>query len=338
MSDSEHTPLHKLPVDNPAEHIADLKADHQTKFMAGELERVLKEIEETKALAEEDGMAELAEDELETLREQKEGLERQLSEIISSERQEQEFPNKIIMEIRAGAGGDEAALFARELANMYLRYGEKQGWTAKQVNASESDIGGIKEADYRIKGKDIYEKLRFETGVHRVQRVPETEKSGRIHTSTASVAILPLRKKKEITLKDEDLEVSFARAGGSGGQNVNRRETAVHMTHTPTGIQVRCTEERTQRKNRKRAKEILRAKLEQRQREKERKQRDKKRQNQIGTGGRSEKIRTYNFHQDRITDHRINESWSNIEAVMGGDIGHILNALQEADSGKSKTS
>jgi peptide chain release factor 1 len=326
---NEATPLHKLPEDNPAEHIADLKADHKTKFMAGELERVIEEIEETKELAEEEGMGELVEEELATLREQKEGLEDQLSDIIAKEKHGQEFPNKIIMEIRSGAGGDEAALFARDLMNMYLSYAEDQGWQAKQVNMSESDLGGVKEADFRIKGKDVYETLRFETGVHRVQRVPKTEKSGRIHTSTASVAILPLRDKKEVNIKDEDLAVSFARAGGSGGQNVNRRETAVHMEHKPTGIKVRCTEERTQRKNRERAKEILQAKLEQRQREKEEKQRAQKRQNQIGTGGRSEKIRTYNFHQDRMTDHRINESWSNIEAVMDGEIGEILETLQE---------
>lgn len=329
-NENEATPLHKLPADNPAEHIKDLKADHKTKFMAGELERVINEIEETKALADEDGMDELVEDELETLREQKDGLEKQLSDIISKEKHDQEFPNKIIMEIRSGAGGDEAALFARDLMNMYLNYAEDQGWQAKQVNLSESDLGGVKEADYRVKGKDIYEWLRFETGVHRVQRVPETEKSGRIHTSTASVAILPLRDKKEVSISDEDLEVSFARAGGSGGQNVNRRETAVHMEHKPTGIKVRCTEERTQRKNRERAKEILQAKLEQRQREKEQKQRAQKRQSQIGTGGRSEKIRTYNFHQDRITDHRINESWSNIESVMSGEIQEILQELQTA--------
>lgn len=327
---SDATPLHKLPADNPAEHIKDLKADHKTKFMAGELERVIEEIEETKALANEEGMEELAQDELETLKEQRQGLEDQLSQIISNERKEQEFPNKIIMEIRAGAGGDEAALFARELMQMYINYAERQGWQAKQVNMSQSDLGGVKEADYQIKGKDIYKWLRFETGVHRVQRVPETEKSGRIHTSTASVAILPVRKKKEVDLKEEDLEVSFARAGGSGGQNVNRRETAVHMTHKPTGLTVRCTEERTQRKNRERAKEILQAKLEQLQREKEEKQRAKKRKNQIGTGGRSEKIRTYNFPQDRITDHRLETSWSNIEAKLDGDIEDILAALQTA--------
>jgi peptide chain release factor 1 len=331
MSNEKNTtPLHKLPADNPAEHIKDLKADHKTKFMAGELERVLNEMEETRELADEAGMDELVEEELETLREQKEGLEEQLSSIIADAKHDQEFPNKVIMEIRSGAGGDEAALFARELMQMYLNYTENQGWQAKQVNMSESDLGGVKEADYRIKGKDIYKSLRFETGVHRVQRVPETEKSGRIHTSTASVAILPLRDKKEVNIKDEDLAVSFARAGGSGGQNVNRRETAVHMEHTPTGIKVRCTEERTQRKNRERAKEILQAKLEQRQREKEQKKRSEKRQSQIGTGGRSEKIRTYNFHQDRVTDHRINESWSNIEAIIDGEIGDILEALQNA--------
>ncbi len=166
--------------------------------------------------------------------------------------------------------------------------------------------------------------------MHRVQRVPSTEKAGRIHTSTASVAILPIRKQKQINIKDEDIEMTFSRSGGAGGQNVNKVESAVQITHKPTGIQVRCTEERTQLKNRQRAMEILEAKLEELQREKEANERASKRKNQIGTGGRSEKIRTYNFPQDRITDHRINESWSNIEAVMSGEIGDILQALATA--------
>lgn len=326
--------LHEIPADNPADHLGDLKQIHKTKFLAGELERVMQEIKETKELADQEaGMDELVEDELETLREQKESLEEQLADMIKAAQQADQSPNQIIMEIRSGAGGDEAALFAKDLVGMYLNYAEDQGWQAKRTNLSESDLGGIKEADYEIKGKDIYKWLRFETGVHRVQRVPETEKSGRIHTSTASVAILPVREKKQVEINDEDLEVSFARAGGSGGQNVNRRETAVHMTHKPTGLTVRCTEERTQRRNRERAREILQAKLEERRREKEEKQRARKRQNQIGSGGRSEKIRTYNFPQDRITDHRIEESWSNIEAKLDGEIGEILEALQEAAEG-----
>lgn len=329
------TPLRKIPPEELEGYISDLKQHHKTKFLAGELERVNSEIKETKELAkEEEEMDELVDEELETLKEQKEGLEDQLISIIEGAQRADEFPNKIIMEVRSGAGGDEAALFARDLTQMYLNYAEKQGWQAKQVNLSENSLGGIKEADYEIKGKGIYKWLRFETGVHRVQRIPETEKSGRIHTSTASVAVLPVRKKKEVNIKDEDLEVSFARAGGSGGQNVNRRETAVHMTHKPTGLQVRCTEERTQRKNRERAKEILQAKLEQRQREKEKQERSQKRKEQIGTGGRSEKIRTYNFPQDRVTDHRIGESWSNIEGIMAGEIDDLLTTLQqEAEQG-----
>jgi peptide chain release factor 1 len=200
------------------------------------------------------------------------------------------------------------------------------------VNVSENSLGGVKEADYEIKGKDIYKEMRFETGVHRVQRIPSTEKAGRIHTSTASVAILPIRKQKQIHIKDEDIEMTFSRSGGAGGQNVNKVESAVQITHKPTGIQVRCTEDRTQLKNRERALEILEAKLEEKQREKEASERASHRKDQIGTGGRSEKIRTYNFPQDRITDHRINESWSNIEAVMSGEIGDILQALADAQA------
>jgi peptide chain release factor 1 len=222
-------------------------------------------------------------------------------------------------------------LFAGDLVEMYLNFCSQQGWQAKLINSSKNSLGGVREADYEIKGKDIYKLLRFETGVHRVQRIPATEKSGRIHTSTASVAILPIHKRKQVEIKDEDIEMTFSRSGGAGGQNVNKVESAVQITHKQTGLQVRCTEERSQLKNRERALDILQAKLEQLQREKEDSERAATRKGQIGTGGRSEKIRTYNFPQDRITDHRINESWSNIEAVIGGDIGKILNTLEEYD-------
>lgn len=324
--------LHQIPTDDVMAHLDDLKQINSTRFLAGELERINNEIAETKKMAEDDGMEELVADEVETLQEQKEGLHKQLESMVKNAQRADQFPNQIVLELRAAAGGDEASLFAGELADMYLNYCANQGWKAKLVNVSENSLGGVKEADYEIKGKDIYERLRFETGVHRVQRIPSTEKAGRIHTSTASVAILPIRKQKQINIKDEDLEMTFSRSGGAGGQNVNKVESAVQVTHKPTGIQVRCTEERTQLKNRERAMEILSAKIEERQREKEAAERASHRKNQIGTGGRSEKIRTYNFPQDRITDHRINESWSNIEAVMAGEIGDILQALADAQA------
>ena len=323
--------LRQIPTDEILAHTDELKQIPETRFLAGELERISGEIADTKAMAEEDDdMAGLVEDELETLRQQRSGLTEQIETMIENAQREDQFPNQVILEIRAGAGGDEAALFAAELAQMYVTYCQNQGFQAKTINLSENTIGGVKEVDYELKGKDIYKFLRFETGVHRVQRVPETEKSGRIHTSTASVAIMPIRKQKEINIKDEDIEMTFSRSGGAGGQNVNKVESAVQITHKPTGVQVRCTEERTQRKNRERAMEILEAKISQRQREKEEEARAAKRKNQIGTGGRSEKIRTYNFPQDRITDHRISESWSNIEAVMNGEIAEILSALEAA--------
>ncbi|MEX2369173.1 MAG: PCRF domain-containing protein [Candidatus Paceibacterota bacterium] len=325
--------LQDIPADDIQGNLGDLKQLNETKFLASELERILDEIKETNELVEGNKeMAELATEELETLEEQRVALEEQLQSMVEGAKEEDKFPNQIVLEIRAGAGGDEAALFAAELAEMYLNYASQQGWQAKLINSSKNSLGGVKEADYEIKGRDIYKWLRFETGVHRVQRIPATEKSGRIHTSTASVVILPINKRKQVEIKNEDIEMTFSRAGGAGGQNVNKVESAVQITHKSTGIQVRCTEDRTQLKNRERAMEILQAKLEQAQREKEDSERAATRKGQIGTGGRSEKIRTYNFPQDRITDHRINESWSNIEAVMGGEIGKILTTLQEYDA------
>ncbi|MEX0935135.1 MAG: PCRF domain-containing protein [Candidatus Paceibacterota bacterium] len=318
-------------IEQVKSEIDELRSDSKYSFLVQEFERVEGRIEETKKTALSDpGLAELAEEEIGTLSKQLEGVADQIVEMRKSEEEEEEFPNHIVLEIRAGAGGDEAAIFAADLVEMYQKYAASQGWTVTTTSTSPLGIGGYKEANFEIRGEDVYRKLRFETGVHRVQRVPETEKSGRIHTSTASVAILPIRKKSKVEIKQEDIEMEFSRAGGKGGQNVNKVETAVRVIHKPTGIDVRVTEERSQLKNREKAMAILQAKVEQAVEEEEARKYAEKRKNQIGTGDRSEKIRTYNFLQDRVTDHRIKESWHNIESIMEGEIDSIIDVLLAA--------
>ncbi len=233
----------------------------------------------------------------------------------------------IIIEIRAGTGGEEAALFAEELANMYRKYAETRGWSVRVLDESESPLGGYKEVSFEIRGKGVYKDLRFETGVHRVQRVPATEKMGRVHTSTASVAILPIRKSTKVEINPADLEVTFSRAGGKGGQNVNKVETAVRLTHKPTGIVISCRAERSQQANREKALAILEAKLDEMKREEEAAKYASERKEQVGTADRSEKIRTYNILQDRITDHRINKSWHGIETILKGRLDPIVEAF-----------
>jgi peptide chain release factor 1 len=252
-----------------------------------------------------------------------------MDEILKEDEKEEEFPNEIILEVRAGVGGEEAALFAEKLALMYERYSERMGWNWKTVDESKSALGGYKEASFEIRGKGVYEALRFETGVHRIQRIPATEKSGRVHTSTASVAILPIRKKTKVEINPSDLQIEFSRAGGKGGQNVNKVETAVRILHKPTGIDVRATAERSQNANKERAMAIVLAKLEILHEEEENKKFSANRKSQIGTADRSEKIRTYNVLQDRVTDHRIKESWHNIETIFAGGIEEIVNSLRE---------
>src|SRR3990167_4561872 len=202
---------------------------------------------------------------------------------------------------------------------MYKKYADSKGWSFSVVNESKTSLGGYKEAAIEIRGEGVYQKLRFETGVHRIQRIPETEKMGRVHTSTASVAILPIRKKTTIEIKPSDLEIELSRSGGAGGQNVNKVETAVRIIHKPTGIDVRSTAERSQLKNREKAMSILTAKLEARKEEEEAAEHSLNRKTQIGTADRSEKIRTYNILQDRVTDHRIKKSWHNIERIFKGN-------------------
>ena len=310
--------------------LEELSADHQTSFAASEIKRLVREYETTKEMAEiDEAMKEMADEEFLNIEVQLKGYVEQIFSILKAQKEEEQFPNEIVLEVRAGAGGDEAALFAFELAEMYERYAEAQGWQWKIVDESKNDIGGYKSASIEIKGVGVYKTLRFETGVHRVQRIPATEKQGRIHTSTASVAIMPIFKKTTIVLNDADLEFETSRAGGAGGQNVNKVESAVRVIHKPTGIDFRSTVERSQLANKERVLELLRSRLQQIKDEEEMKKYADDRSSQIGTMDRSEKIRTYNFPQDRLTDHRIKESWSNIPKILGGDLQGIIDAVQK---------
>jgi len=238
--------------------------------------------------------------------------------------------NAIILEIRAGVGGEEAALFAADLAQMYTKYAVKKSWSASIISSSPSDIGGYKEIIMEIKGLGIFKALKYESGVHRIQRIPKTEKSGRIHTSTASVAILPIPKVSEIDIRPSDLEMTFARSSGPGGQNVNKVETAVRILHKPTGFVVFSQEERSQQKNREQAMKVIRAKLAEMQTIQQQTQTLQMRREQIGTQDRSEKIRTYNFLQDRVTDHRFKKSWHNIEKILAGDLDPIIKYFEKS--------
>jgi peptide chain release factor 1 len=238
--------------------------------------------------------------------------------------------NKIIMEIRAGAGGDEAAIFAGDLARMYQRYAAKQGWKFSVVDKNETSNQGYKSLTAEVQGTGSYEAFKHESGVHRVQRVPATERAGRVHTSTASVAVLPIVEAKEVNINPSDLEFTFSRAGGPGGQNVNKVETAVRVLHKPTGIVISCREERSQHANREKAMDILRAKLYEMEQVKASGSVGDIRREQIGTADRSEKIRTYNFPDDRITDHRIGKKWHNIEKIMEGDMDGIVKAFTQS--------
>lgn len=310
--------------------LSSYKKNFKTAHLAAEYKRLLAHEEELKTMMADNALRALAEEEMRDVSSQKEVLLREMERLTKESEEEEESPNEVILEVRAGTGGEEASLFAQELAEMYLRFAEGQGWEHKTLDESKSATGGYKEASFSIKGKDAYRKLRYETGVHRVQRVPATEKSGRIHTSTASVAILPVRKKVRAEVNPADIEVEFSRSGGAGGQNVNKVETAVRLLHKPSGIAVRCQSERSQNANREKAMTILTAKLEARAEEEAQRKEAFARKEQIGTGERHEKIRTYNFLQDRITDHRLKESWHNIEKILKGGIDPLIERISAA--------
>ena len=318
-------------MDYDQEKLQEFKDHQKTQFLASQFESELIKLTDAQELADSDPeMAELAKEEIAQLTKQLQDQWDEMDRIVESSKEEEKKPYGVMLEVRAGAGGDEASLFAAELAGMYLKYAEVQGWPTVRNNVSATEAGGYKEASFEITGNQVYDHLRYETGVHRVQRIPATEKQGRIHTSTASVAVLPMRKKPSIEINPSDIDMEFSRAGGAGGQNVNKVETAVRLVHRPTGIDVRSENDRSQLKNRIKAMELLTAKLEALHEEEQAAKHAAVRKNQIGTGDRSEKIRTYNFPQNRITDHRIKESWHTVEATLGGALTPIVEAMQAA--------
>ena len=274
-------------------------------------------------------MKAMAEEEAESAKKKIPELEEQMKKFLIPK--DADDDRSVILEVRAGTGGEEAGLFAAELLRMYLRYAEEQGWQTELMDKKDADTGGVKEAVCKIDGVGAYGQLKYESGVHRVQRIPVTESKGRVHTSAASVAILPEAEDVDIEIKDEDLRVDVFRSSGPGGQSVNTTDSAIRLTHEPTGITVSCQDEKSQHKNKAKAMGILRSRLYAAEQERLAKERGDMRSGQIGSGDRSEKIRTYNYPQDRVTDHRIGQNFNNLPGIMEGNIGNIIEALQEQD-------
>ncbi len=291
--------------------------------------KLLAETEDAEAICknESDGeMKEFALEELHRLQELKKKSENKLKLLLVPK--DPLDTKNIIMEIRAGTGGDEAALFAADLYRMYTRYSEQKAWKTEIMSANENDIGGFKEIVFSVSGRNVFGELRYESGTHRVQRVPETESGGRIHTSAVTVAVLPEAEETDVEINNEDLRIDVFRSSGPGGQSVNTTDSAVRITHVPTGMVVTCQDEKSQHKNKAKALRVLRARLYELEETKRRAERDQARKSQIGTGDRSQRIRTYNFPQNRITDHRINLTLYKLDAVMQGEIGELVGALK----------
>jgi peptide chain release factor 1 len=295
-------------------------------------ERSLEETRQMLRTEQDEEMAALAKQEVAELESKLEQLSEQLKQ--ARVPKDPNDDKNIIMEIRAGAGGDEAGLFAADLFRMYTRYAQSRGWHVEVINANESGIGGFKEIIFEVRGRGAFSRLKYERGVHRVQRVPVTESSGRIHTSTATVAVLPEAEEVEVAVNQDDLKIDIFHSGGAGGQNVNKVATAVRITHLPTGMVVVCQDERSQLRNKNKAMAVLRARLldiEQRRQDAEL---STQRRSQVGTGDRSEKIRTYNFPQDRVSDHRIGMNLHNLDKVMEGELDQLIDALATDDRTK----
>ncbi len=305
------------------EYSPEFKKNFATAYLAEEYERLMKEAAEgVEAAGDDADLARMAEEDSARIRARQADILTEIAQILAKEKEQEDTaaPISVVMELRAGTGGDEASIFAHELKDMYQKYAERRGWKTRIID----------DLTLEVAGDGAYDALRYETGVHRVQRVPLTEKSGRIHTSTASIAVLPIRAKPKFNVNPTDIDMEFSRSGGAGGQNVNKVETAVRLIHKPTGIDVRSSSERSQLGNREKAMQILCAKLEQLHEEEEARKHAAERKSQIGTGDRSEKIRTYNYLQDRITDHRLKESWHNLPKIMLGDLDSIIESLSSA--------